>query len=288
MFKRNKAIKEYKNAIDKIKIPNIKGEEYITSINKREVKLLPIIKRSSIVFAAICVLMVFNIMSSDRFTNNNFSIKAYAGTNTIDIESGKIVELPSGRVDTDTFNMQGLLIESDKIKKISFDFDNGEVAYKRAYDYTNKEVMCYAPHGGFSSDIYGEAGALSVKFISDEVFNNMGNYDDEKVKEVRKSLGIDEEENLEDKYPPDYKGGHLYVSCTNFEVENEQDYLKHYILWIPNMQFLKDISEGKEIDYLNQRGVNIKFTITFKDDSEVTKNLNLSFNENGNLNCELD
>lgn len=279
MFRFNKGVKNYINAIDKIKIPVLREENCIEFVPRNKFSF------TKPALLAIAVLLTFFITSIDFSSNNTdipFSIKAYTGTSSIDLKEGETLELPSGHVEADTFVMQGLLINGH-ISKINATYDNGDVGYLGGNNtYELKTTEYIGNHSGCATQSKDSPYMYSIKFMDDEEI--------EKRFLDGKTIVDVPDDNSTDNNSTNVDSSCSYSSCSDtnsaeFIVDDEFKY--NYILWSPGKDFLKQLCTTGIESISELPKSNIHLTITFTDGHTEEKNIYLAFNRSGNLEINL-
>lgn len=293
MFKFNKGVKNYINAVDKIKIPILHEENNIEFVPRNKFSF------TKPAFLSIAVVITFLLTSINLPLNNKdipFSIKAYTGSESLDLKEGENLELPSGHVEDDTFVMQGLLI-SGHISKINATYDNGDVGYFGGDNNSELKTTEYiGNHSGVASQSKDSPYMYSIKFMDDEEIekkfldgkkivdipddNTEGSFSNEDV----------QDENTKDSYIPTINSSCSYSTCSNtnsseFIVDDEFKY--NYILWSPGKEFLKQLCTTGIESISELPMANIHLTITFTDGHTEEKDIHLAFNRSGNLEINL-
>lgn len=296
MFKRDKKIQEYMNAIAKVKLPSINGEEYITKNNQ---KYKSKIKISSIMITAASLGVIFlvttfgsNLLQTKDVENKKipFAITAYAGTQEVNLQDNRKIELPSGFIEDGVFNMQGLYMEGDDISKISLKNDNGSVsiASTKNLEKSFNETMYIGENSGMSgmntSDTDKPGITVQYKTDSeiDDIISDLQNSARNKTQNDVKEESVDTRESSKESSFMESQTSREY-----FEFDNTEGATKYYITWIPEKEFLKKLCTNSIDDYSKEQGCVMNITITFKDGTTLEKTLNLTFGKTGNLIVEL-
>lgn len=278
MFSKIKKINEYKSAIDKIDIPELKGEELIVRSKKRINKYVYRTLAFTLVLIVAITFMVINKVGVATSNDSSFSIVAYAGTTEYDLNENQSLTLPSGFIKNGEFNMQGFYIESNNIESISVKASNGSSMLSM---YGPEDEVC------FNKFYIGEKTEMVEGYPSSERKGMTICYKgDKEIRDIVKNLpGSDLVEEPNDSNMDKENNNQIEDSLVQEQqYENNNGYTKFYIEWMPELEFLKRLCTNSVEDYSKEKGSNIDITIYFNDGTELNKNLDLTFDNEGKLN----
>ena len=280
MFSKIKKVNEYKSAIDKIDIPQLKGEEFIVCSKKRNNKYVYRALAFTLVFIVAITFMVINNVGVATNNDSSFTIVAYAGTTEYNLNENQSLTLPSGYIKNGEFNMQGFYIESSNIKSIIVKASNGSPMISMfGPEETEYFIKHYIGDHSGMDEVYpsSERKGMTICYKSDkEIRDIVKNLPGSDLVEEPNDSNMDKENNnlIEDSLIHEQ------------QFENNNGYTKFYIEWMPELEFLKRLCTNSVEDYSKEKGSNIDITICFNDGTELNKNLDLTFDNEGKLNIQ--
>lgn len=308
MFRKNKIEKEYIRRTENLQIPKINGEQFI-KIESTENRNKFQVSKYMVRVVCICTIFVFSTVGISYYNSKNsvesnvistaFGIKAYAattnGTESVDLVENQKVELPSAETKNGGFNMKGLEINGDKkIKDIKASCTNGSVSIKSArageVEFDMVELIGNNSVVGMAGSSFGANNTDTIKYVGDEVIKIItekmqnGESVDEDIKKI-------ENGEYNDLIKKDIENNSAFFTSDSgnnsldLDVSNEDS--KFTISWIPEIEALKELSQGMIDDYSKLEGDSIKIQVTFEDGTVKENILNLSFSKEGNIIFEL-
>lgn len=315
MFNKRKNEKMYIEAMQKVNVPKIMGEDHKVSKNK---KYSFNIRKYACIAAVMITLFTASyignsVMNKDIHKGeNSFTIVAYANETEVKVEKDSKFELPSGYISNGSFIMQGFYINSPDLKSFKVTSSNGSVSCS-IMDSEEKqnfsEVMSIGDNSAMSEASNSDKQGLIVKYRSDEEIKSM-------IKDMPKENTQDkpydnnyyhnnyEDGNSSSFFEPSSKGtiSELQKSkeqsdaisdfsvtseCDNsVTVEQNKGTNKYYINWIPEKDFLKKLCTNSIGDYSKEKGCTLTIDLSFKDGSTIQKLLYLSFDSEGKMMVE--